>query len=94
MSCSSSIGSKTTAGAGSKFEHVERTIDGHEEGSGKRVELPFVVENLEPRKDQALDWRKSFAQSKVGHYNKRMEKKFIQASGIRTVVELVEGLEK
>jgi len=41
-----------------------------------------------------LDWRKSFAQSKVGHYNKRMEKKFIQASGIRTVVELVEGPEK
>jgi len=49
---------------------------------------------LEPRKDQALDWRKSFAQSKVGDFNKRKEKKFIQASGIRTVVELVEGPEK
>jgi len=94
MLCSSSIGSKTTAGAGSKFEHVERTRDVHEEGSEKRVELPFVAENSEPRKDQALDWRKSFAQSKVGDCNKRNEKKFIQASGIRTVVELVEGPEK
>jgi len=93
-SCSSSNGSKTTAEEGSKFEHVERITDGHEEGSEKRVDLQLVANNLEPKKDQALDWRKSFAQSKVGHYNKRMEKKFIQASGIRTVVELVEGPEK